>query len=48
MDKAIKNKRDLELIRQKNSSINYMFDKVVFELFQKLHLQVYSSQFITS
>ena len=38
---------------QKNSFLSYVLsdqvdNKVVFELLQKLHLQIYASQFITS
>ena len=49
-DKIIKNKRGLELVTSRSSGlllvIYYLtkFDEAVFEWFQKLHLQVYASQ----
>ena len=41
---------DQSLFRLKNDDIMVIIQKhdVVFELFQKLHLQIYASQFMTS
>ena len=65
MGKAIKNKRDLELVTSRSSGFERRSEKflyslyiiwpslmwsseVAFELLQKLYLQIYASQFMTS